>query len=257
MDMNLAGRTVLVTGASKGIGLVVARWFAMEGCHVCLVARSADLLEEAAKSIRKTSPVKVKTFAADLSDPAARERLVQIFPDVDILVNNAGAIPAGSIEDVDEQAWRAGWELKVYGYIGLTRYYFKLMKERRSGVIINIIGSAGESLRPHYIAGGVGNATLMAFTRSLGSTSADYGIRVVGVNPGPVETERLPILYKKQAMAIFGDEKRWRELLKNLPFGRAATCEEIAALVVFLASDHSAYTTGAIFTVNGGTSMRS
>ena len=136
MDLKLTGRTALVTGSSKGIGLAVAQWFAREGVNVCLVARSGDRLEKEGAAIAKETGVKVRTLAADLADASARERVFQTFPDVDILVNNAGAIPGGSLDDVDEPAWRAGWDLKVFGYVGLTRLYLRMMRERKRGVII-------------------------------------------------------------------------------------------------------------------------
>ena len=186
MDLKLTGRTALITGSSKGIGLAVAQWFAREGVNVCLVARSGDALEKEGAAIAKETGVKVRTLAADLADAAARERVFQTFPDVDILVNNAGAIPGGSLDDVDEAAWRAGWDLKVYGYVGLTRLYLRMMRERKRGVIINIIGLGGERLDATYIAGAMGNAGLMAFTRAIGGRSTASGVRVVGVNPGPV-----------------------------------------------------------------------
>src|SRR5580698_5665630 len=93
MDLKLSGRTALVTGSSKGIGLSIAQWFAREGVNVCMVARSGDQLEKEGAAIGKATGVTVRTMAADLSDPAARERVYNTFPDVDILVNNAGAIP--------------------------------------------------------------------------------------------------------------------------------------------------------------------
>jgi 3-oxoacyl-[acyl-carrier protein] reductase len=256
MDLKLSGRIALITGSSKGIGLSVAQWFAREGVHVCLVARSSQKLEREADEIAKATGVTVHTLAADLADAAARERVVETFPDVDILVNNAGAIPGGSIHDVDEPAWRAGWDLKVYGYIGLTRLYLKKMQERHRGVIINIIGVGGEKLDSMYIAGAVGNAGLIALTRALGGASPEFGVRVVGVNPGPVLTDRIEVLGRKRAATLHGDESRWRESFAKMPFGRPATCDEIAATVIFLASDLSSYTSGTIVTVDGGLTHR-
>src|SRR5580700_10742295 len=252
MDLKLSGRTALITGSSKGIGLAVAQWFAREGVHVCLVARSAERLEKEAAAIGKATGVTVRTMAADLSDAAARERVAKAFPDIDILVNNAGAIPGGSIADVDEAAWRAGWDLKVYGYVGLTRLYLQQMQERRRGVIINIIGLGGEKLDATYIAGAVGNAGLMAFTRAIGGISTEFGVRVVGVNPGPVLTDRVEVLGRKRAATLYGDESRWKESFAKMPFGRPASTDEIAATVVFLASDLSSYTSGTIVTIDGG-----
>ena len=256
MDLNLKGRTALVTGGSKGIGFGVGRWFAHEGCNVRLIARSAEHLEQSAATIRKASPVDVRTLAVDLATPDARRKVVETFPDIDILVNNAGGIPGGTLDDVDDAAWRAGWDLKVFGYIDLTRAYLKRMRERGRGVIINIIGAAGESLPATYIAGCVGNASVMAFTRSIGTKSPDYGVRVVGVNPGPVETDRVEVLGRKRAQRELGDENRWREYFKDMPFGRPASVDEVASLVVFLASDLAGYTSGVIYTVDGGNSLR-
>jgi 3-oxoacyl-[acyl-carrier protein] reductase len=256
MDLGLTDRTALITGSSKGIGLAVAQWFAREGVHVCLVARSAELLAREAAAIEKATGVTVRTLAADLADAGAREKVVATFPDVDILINNAGAVPGGSLDDVEEQAWRAGWDLKVYGYVGLTRLYLRTMKERRRGVIVNIIGVGGEKLDALYLAGAMGNASLMAFTRAIGASSPDFGVRVLGVNPGPVLTERVEVLGRKRAAALLGDENRWRERFAQMPFGRPATCDEIAATVVFLASDLSAYTSGTIVTIDGGMTHR-
>jgi NAD(P)-dependent dehydrogenase (short-subunit alcohol dehydrogenase family) len=256
MDLKLAGRTVLVTGASKGIGLGIAQWFAREGCQLRLAARSKDLLEREAAAIRKSASVEVQTFALDLSQDVGRKKLIEGCAEVDILINNAGDIPAGALDDVDDAAWRAGWDLKVFGYIGLTRHYLAKMKERRRGVIINIIGTAGERPMPAYVAGSMGNASLMSLTLALGAASPEHGVRVLGVNPGPVLTDRVVKISRKRAKVMLGDEERYSELLKKNPFGRPASVDEIAASVVFLASDLSSYTSGTIVTIDGGFSKR-
>jgi NAD(P)-dependent dehydrogenase (short-subunit alcohol dehydrogenase family) len=256
MDLGLAGRTVLVTGASKGIGLAIAQWFAREGCQLRLAARSKELLEHEAAAIRKSAGVDVQVFGLDLSQDAGRKQLTDACAEVDILINNAGDIPAGPIEEVEDSAWRAGWDLKVFGYVGLTRHYLAKMKARQRGVIINIIGAAGERPIPAYVAGSMGNAGLMSMTLALGAASPEYGVRVLGVNPGPVATDRVVKISRKRAKAMLGDEERYPELLKKNPFGRPATVDEIAASVVFLASDLSAYTSGTIVTIDGGMSKR-
>jgi NAD(P)-dependent dehydrogenase (short-subunit alcohol dehydrogenase family) len=256
MDLGLSGRTALVTGSSKGIGRAVAERLASEGVAITLVARSSAELDQTARDIRALHPVRVDTLAADLTLEADRERIITTCGEADILVNSAGSIPGGTVEDVDDARWRAAWDLKVFGCISLCRAFFTRMKARRSGVIINMIGTAGERLDAGYIAGSTGNAALMAFTRALGSTSADVGVRVVGVNPGPVETDRLITLQKLKARKRLGDESRWRELYAAMPFGRAATPDEVAATTVFLASDLCGYTTGAIFTIDGGIASR-
>ena len=256
MELKLAGRTVLVTGASKGIGLGIAQWFAREGCGLRLAARSKDLLEREAALIRKNHSVDVQVFGLDLSQDEGRKKLTDACPEVDILINNAGDIPAGAIDDVEDAAWRAGWDLKVFGYVGLTRHYLAKMKARGRGVIINIIGAAGERPIPTYVAGSMGNASLISMTLALGAASPEHGVRVLGVNPGPVLTDRIAKVSRKRAKAMLGDEERYPELLKKNPFGRPATVDEIAASVVFLASDLSSYTSGTIVTIDGGLSKR-
>ena len=214
MDLQLAGRTALITGASKGIGLGVAQSFAAEGVNLVLTARSKDQLEQNAADLREKYKVKVDIMALDLSDQASRDKLVAAYPDIDILINNAGAIPGGTIFEVDDKAWRAGWDLKVYGYVNLTRAYFKNMAERKKGVIICICGLGGEKVEFGYIAGAAGNASLMAFARAMGGRSPDYGVRVLAVNPGPVLTDRTAYLGKIRAKRELGDESRYMESFK-------------------------------------------
>ena len=195
-------------------------------------------------------------LALDLAQPGAAERLADWAGDIDILVNNAGAVPGGDLLSVDEPTWRRSWDLKVFGYINLSRRVYARMKGRHRGVIVNVIGFAGERIDAAYIAGSTANAGLMAFTRALGGASAADGIRVVGVNPGPVSTERLANVYRQRAQTLLGDDARYEELFADFPFGRAARPEEIAAAVVFLASARSAYTSGCILTIDGGLTAR-
>ena len=252
MELGLAGRSVLITGSSKGIGLACAHGFAAEGCNVHLVARTAADLERARSDIAGRYKVQVTTSALDLSNSVNVDKLVEIAGDVDILVNNAGAIPAGSIDDIDEARWREAWDLKLYGYINMTRAFLTRMKARGSGVIINDIGTGGEKLDFDYIAGAAGNASMMAFTRAIGSRSIFSGVRVVGVNPGPVETDRIQTMMRQKALSEFGDESRAVEYYANWPMGRFAKPEEVADLIVFLASDRASYISGTVVTIDGG-----
>ncbi len=254
MDLNLSGKRVLITGGSKGLGLAIGHRFAAEGCDLYLASRTKTVLEEAAGAIRQQHPVKVEVLAIDLAKPGFAGRVVEACGDVDILVNNAGDVPSGSLETVDEARWRAGWDSKVFNYINLSREYFRRMKARGAGVIVNVTGIAGDLLDASYIAGSVGNAAMAAFTKALGSTSHKFGVRVVAVNPGPCATERFEKLARAKAQERYGDPERWREGTGTLPFGRAASPDEIAAAVVFLSSPLSAYTTGSILTVDGGLS---
>src|SRR6185437_10139733 len=168
MDLNLRGRTALVTGASKGIGCASAEALAEEGVNVILVSRTQADLDAVRHGIASRCNVRAEVHALDIANSTNVDRLAALHPDIDILVNNAGAIPGGNLQEVDEARWREAWDLKVFGYVNLARAYFAQMKSRRRGVIVNIIGSAGEKLDAAYIAGSAGNASLMAFTRALG-----------------------------------------------------------------------------------------
>jgi NAD(P)-dependent dehydrogenase (short-subunit alcohol dehydrogenase family) len=248
MDLNLQGKRVLVTGGSKGIGLACAEAFAAEGAEVRIASRNPEKGAAAAKFPAK---------AVDLASAGAAEALADWAGELDVLVNNAGAIPGGTLLKVDEGTWRKAWDLKVFGYVNLSRLVYARMKEKRAGVIVNIIGSAGEKLDAAYIAGSTANAGLMAFTKALGGASHADGIRVVGINPGPISTDRLKSLYRQRAESILGDASRYEELFKEMSFGRPGKPEEIAAAVLFLASARSAYTSGTILTIDGGLSARS
>jgi NAD(P)-dependent dehydrogenase (short-subunit alcohol dehydrogenase family) len=256
MDLKLQGKSVLITGASQGIGEALAWEFATEGCNLRLVARSGDRLEILRREISGKHEVEVATAAIDLTAPSAVEEVAGAHGDVDVLVNNAGSIPSGSLFDIDEAKWRTGWELKVMGYINMCRAIYPRMKARGGGVIINNIGNGGEVFDPNYIAGTTGNASLMAFTRALGGHSLDDNIRVVGVNPGPVDTDRIYNMLRKRAKTWLGDEERYKELQERYPLKRPAHLHEVTSLIVFLASYRSGYTSGAICTVDGGIASR-
>src|SRR5213083_1987245 len=163
MDLRLKGKSVLITGGSKGIGFACAKAFVAEGCRVHLASRNADRLGQAARDLDG----EVKTHAIDLRDGAALRQLAKDCADVDILVNNAGDIPGGTIETVDEAKWRHAWELKVFGFVNLTRELYPHLKKRK-GVIVNVIGMAGEHGTFEYICGATANAGLASFTKALG-----------------------------------------------------------------------------------------
>jgi NAD(P)-dependent dehydrogenase (short-subunit alcohol dehydrogenase family) len=252
MDLHLRGKRVLITGASKGIGAAAAEAFAEEGCDLRLAARNVEQMQALADRLRSNHQIDVAVHGVDLRKPDDLASLAAAAGDIDILVNNAGDIPGGSLDRIDEPTWRHAWDLKVFGFINLTRLVYAQMKARGHGVIVNDIGAAGEKFDANYICGSAGNAALMAFTRALGGKSLKDNIRVVGINPGPVETERHITLMKTRAKTQFGDENRFRELQQGFPLGRAAKPREIADMMTFLASDRAGYTTGVIYTVDGG-----
>ena len=234
MDLGLKGKSVLVTGGSKGIGLACAKAFVAEGCRVHLAARDRDRLGQAAKTLGGDT----KTHSVDLREGAALRQLAKECSDVDILVNNAGDIPGGTIESLDEAKWRHAWELKVFGFINLTRELYPHLK-RRKGVIVNVIGMAGEHGTFEYICGATANAGLANFTKALGRGYAQHGVRVVGVHPPSTRTDRIITLMKAQAKAKFGDESRYEELMGNV-----IEPEQVGDAVCFLASPRAGQLSG-------------
>jgi NAD(P)-dependent dehydrogenase (short-subunit alcohol dehydrogenase family) len=256
MELNLTNRAALITGGSRGIGYGVAAALAAEGCNLHLASRSADNLEEARKKLVAQHGVKVSVHALDLSTQENAIKLVKASGPVDFLINNAGAIPQGTVTALDDKTLREAWDLKLFGFINLTREVYRDMCEKKRGVIVNIIGTAGERPAANYIAGSMGNAALMAMSRAIGTESPEFGVRVVGINPGAIETDRQVVRWKARAQKELGDENRWRELTAGFPFGRLGKVQEIADTVTFLCSERSGYTTGTVITIDGGASGR-
>jgi NAD(P)-dependent dehydrogenase (short-subunit alcohol dehydrogenase family) len=235
MDLGLKGKSVLITGGSKGIGFACAQAFVAEGCRVHIASRDKERLASAARSLGGDA----KTHSVDLRDGEALHRLAKECEGVDILVNNAGDIPGGTIETVDEAKWRHAWELKVFGFINLTRELYPRMKARTSGVIVNVIGMAGETHPFEYVCGAVGNAGLAAFTKAMGKGSREHGVRVVGVHPPSTRTDRIVALMKASAKAKFGDESRYPELMGNV-----IEASQVGDMVCFLASPRAGQLSG-------------
>lgn len=256
MDLNLKGRTAIVTGGSRGIGFGVAQLLAAEGCNLHLAARSAADLEAARAKIAAAHPVKITCHALDLADGENAVKLARDAGPVDILINNAGAIPQGTITSLDDATWRKSWDLKIFGFINLTRAVYGDMCKRRSGVIINVIGTAGERPTAGYIAGSMANSALITMSRALGAESPQHNVRVIGLNPTATATDRGVARWRNEAKEKLGDPERWPEMTKSFPFGRPASVEEVANVVVFLASDRASYVSGTLVTVDGGASWR-
>ena len=260
MDLELRGKNVLITGASKGIGYACAAGFAAEGCSLHIASRNSVALEEARGKLVKQHGVEVTCHPYDLSVTANTVALARACGDLDILVNNAGAIPGGRIDQVDDEKWRRAWDLKVFGYINLTREVYARMCARGTGAIVNVIGMAGERNRPEYIAGSSANAGLMAFSRALGAESVDHGVRVIGVNPGRIETERQVEAVMDAAERKLGDRARWKEMMAQMastsPFKRFGRPDEVADLVVYLASARASYISATVVNIDAGQSLR-
>lgn len=254
MDLDLEGKRALITGGSKGIGLACAHAFAAEGVDLAIAARQVGALKEVTRDLRTRYGVEVTSHSCDLARPEHQAALAKVVGDIDILVNNAGAIPGGDLLAVGEKDWREAWDLKVFGYVNLTRLVLPMMQRRGSGVVVNVIGAAAEFPRGDHVAGAAANAALANLTRALGAQTFEQGIRVVGISPGLTQTDRLETLLRQRAADRFGNPERWHDLLLSGP--PPARPEEIADLVVFVASDRAGFLSGTVITADGGAGYR-
>jgi 3-oxoacyl-[acyl-carrier protein] reductase len=259
MELGLKGKTVLVTGGSKGIGRATARAMAAEGARVMICSRSAPALEEAAGAIRRETGQAVEIVAADLSRlegvESAAAAAIQRLGRLDVLVNNAGAIKGGDFLAIPDEEWMTGWSLKLLGYIRMARTVLPQMRTQGGGRIVNVVGMAARNPATTYMMGGAANAALINFTKALADLGAPSNVLVTAVSPGPVQTDRWDSLQRQQAAAAGKDLETFvKEQNSNFPLGRIALPEEVADLVCFLASDRAAFLTGIAITVDGGMS---
>ena len=254
MYLDLAGKTALITGGSKGIGRAIAAALLGEGARVTLVARDAGQLAATQADLEQGAAGRVDILPADLASDAGRAALAGAIATPDILVNNAGAIRAGRLADLPVADWRRDWDLKVFGYIHLCQLLKPAMAARGSGTILNIIGMAGRANRAAYISGSSANAALIAFTQALGAESQAEGLRVFGINPSPTLTDRMTDFMKRKAAAELNDAARWREMVEpgRFPYGRPAQPAEVAALACMLLSPRAGYLNGTVVDIDGG-----
>jgi NAD(P)-dependent dehydrogenase (short-subunit alcohol dehydrogenase family) len=252
VESGLQHKVVLVTGGSKGIGLACAEAFAAEGARVAICSRSQDNIDRA-----KAMAPALFGLAADCADAAAAaamiDRVEEAVGAIDVLVNSAGAARRTPPAELTPARWREAFDAKFFSYINVVDPLVKRMAERRSGVIISIIGVGGKVASPTHLAGGSANAALMLATAGLGSAYAASGVRVVGVSPGLTETDRVAEgLAADARLAGVSLEEARRRSVARLPMGRMATAREIAEAVVFLASAKASYVTGVTLSMDGG-----
>jgi NAD(P)-dependent dehydrogenase (short-subunit alcohol dehydrogenase family) len=256
MELGLEGKVAIITGGSKGIGRATALALLNEGAMVLICARGQQGLDETIAAAGHAMAERIDAVPADLMQKAAIEqvvaRCVERFGRVDILVNNAGSARPGDFLQLSDEAWVDDWTLKFFGYIRMARAVLPQMQRQHSGVIINIIGAGGLNPTGNYMIGGAANAALNHFTKALADAVAIYGVRAVGINPGPILTERL--LKMRGALAAGAAGQPDDEVFRRMtPLGRIGKPEEVADLVLFLASGRGAFIHGANISIDGGT----
>lgn len=259
MDLKLTQQHVLITGGSKGIGLACAQGFLREGAKVSLVSRNQENLDLAMQQLVGEFPGakgNIGLFAADLQiADQAREALVQaeqLHGDVDVLVNCAGAARRTPPDELNAQAWHDAMNAKFFTYVHMIDLVIKKMGQRGCGAIVNVVGAGGKVASPIHLPGGAANAALMLISSGLAAAYGPRGVRINAVNPGATVTDRLQsgleAVAKLNQITV---EEALNRATRNVPLGRLAQPEEVANVVLFLASSCASYVTGTVLTMDG------
>jgi 3-oxoacyl-[acyl-carrier protein] reductase len=265
VDLGLSGRACVVTGASRGIGRHTARLLCAEGANVLLVARSEDQLVEAADecaSAGESAGGRAESLVADVTDRDAAELIAREADDrlgrLDVLVNNAGTAQWRDLDDVPDEDWYAAWELNVMAPLRLMRAAAPAMRERGWGRIVNVSSTAGKrpsALMPEY---SVAKAAELSLSRLFADRYASHGVLINAICPGPVKSELWMgegglLDQSKEQGGHPSREEALDAAGSKRPIGRLAEPEEIAGAIVFLCSEQASYTSGAAWSVDGGT----
>ncbi|TSH97322.1 SDR family oxidoreductase [Verticiella sediminum] len=255
MRIAFDSQVVLVTGASKGIGLACARAFAQAGARVVGVSRSRDNLREATRVLADEG-LALSTYAADLSDgDAARlvvERIEEEVGPISVLVNSAGAAKRYSVDELSPEAFHQAMNAKYFTYMNTVEPVARRMAERGAGSIVNVVGQGGKQAGVMHIAGGSANAGLMLASVGYARALAAKGVRVNVINPGLTQTSRVEEGLEAAVRATGRKrEELLAEQLAGIPMGRAGQPEEVANVALFLASPFASYVSGAVIPMDG------
>ena len=265
MNLGLSGRACVVTGASRGIGRATARMLCGEGADVLLVARFEGALIEAADECAAAGEAaggRAESLVADVTDLAAAELIVREaggrLGQLDVLVNNAGTARWRDLDDVPDEDWYAAWELNVMAPMRLMRAAAPGMRERGWGRIVNVSSTAGKRPSPSMPEYSVAKAAELSLSRLFADRFASEGVLVNAICPGPVKSELWMdegglLDQSKETGGHATRDEALREAGSKRPIGRLAEPGEIAGAIAFLCSEHASYTSGAAWSVDGGT----
>ena len=257
MDVRLDGRTALITGASKGLGLAMAIRMAESGADVAMLARRADVLAESRRIVEATAQGRVHAVSCDVSLASdvsrAYDEVMQTFGSVDILVNNAGTARTGAFTSITDDVWQADLDLKLFAAIRLARLVWPQMVERRWGRIINVLNIGAKAPKAGSAPTAVSRAAGMALTKVLAGEGAAHNILVNSLHVGLIESDQ----WVQRHAARQGGESYAAFLAgmaKDIPLGRVGAAQEFANVACFLASDLAGYVTGTSINVDGNLS---
>jgi 3-oxoacyl-[acyl-carrier protein] reductase len=257
MDLGITGETALVVGASEGIGYECARGLLEEGAHVSICSRDRAKLQRAASALEQATGRAVSWFAADVTQATDVEALyawvARSGTNLDILVSAVGGSRRASFEELDDAAWLDNYEFNVLGTVRLIRAVLPLLKSSRAGRVV-VLGAAGARMPyANQVVSNVHKAGLIALVKTLGAEFQKYNVRVNSVSPG----RTLTALWKNRADELAKSrgvtpEEIVHEFSEEIPMGRFGRADEIAAMVVFLASHKASYVNCQSILVDGG-----
>jgi NAD(P)-dependent dehydrogenase (short-subunit alcohol dehydrogenase family) len=261
MDLGLAEKTCIVTGASRGIGRETARQLCTEGASVLLVARSEEELENAAAQCARQGG-RAEALACDITDPDAGERMARAAAErlgpVDVLVNNAGTARWRDLDDVPDADWQAAWDVNVMASLRATRAVVPGMRERGWGRVVNVSSTAAKRPSRYMPEYSVAKAAQLSLSRLFADRLAGDGVLVNAICPGPTKSELWVAEggladQSAELSGLSGRDEALEKAGAGRPIGRLAEVEEIAAAIVFLCSERASYVAGAAWSVDGGT----
>jgi NAD(P)-dependent dehydrogenase (short-subunit alcohol dehydrogenase family) len=256
MANEYAGKVVVVSGGSRGIGRGIAAAFAREGARTVLAASSQANLDAAVETMGRNAALRPDVCAADLRREDGCEQVFRYVSErhgrCDILVNSAGATRAGAFLTLSEETWQDGFALKFFGCVRLCRLFWPLLKTAH-GHVVNIIGGAARTPDPEFLIGGSVNAAMHNFTKGLSGLGKRDGVNVNAILPGMTETERVEQLFRQRAEATGAsiDEVRAALVTKD-GLARLGKPEDVAALALFLCSERARHIQGTAIAVDGG-----
>lgn len=257
MDLGLQGKTVIITGGSKGIGLASALSLAAEGAKVSIVARGLDSLKKAANLIFEKTGMEPLIISADVSEEKNAhlvvEKVLERFGGIDILINNAGTSAANPFEDVSTDMWQADLDLKLFGAIHFSRAVVPYMCKNGGGAILHVTAIGGKTPSASSLPTSVSRAAGLALTKAMSNDLASHNIRVNAVCMGLIQSDQI-----ERAWRVTAPELNWEQFATDsrhsIPLGRIGRAEEAAKVITFLVSEAGSYVTGTSVNIDGGKS---
>ena len=257
MEVRLDGRSAIVTGGSKGLGLAIAKEFAVSGADVAILARDPATLADAKGLIQQGAKGKVAAISCDVSKmapiQAAYDQVMSEFGKIDIFVNNAGQSIRGPSEELTDEMWQADLDLKLFAQIRFCRLVFPQMKQRKWGRIISVLNIGAKAPGADSAPTSVSRAAQMAFTKALSHEGAPHNVLVNSLHVGVIVSDQIVRRYNREKPNVTLDEYI-AQAGRSVPMGRMGRAEEFANVATFLASDAASYVTGCAINVDGGRS---